>query len=103
MSRLNASPKLLLKCTAVPRNFNKDCCWVTSLLGGERRRQTFKLSPKGVHSDPQGNNLRCTEEKPLQVLFKMSQQSETSLGTLPEFIQGQRYGQQRTVELAIQC
>lgn len=47
----------LLKCTAVPRNFNKDRCRETSLRGGERRRQTFKLSPQGVHSDPQGNNL----------------------------------------------
>lgn len=56
MLRFIRTTTVVLKCTAVPRSFNKGCCWATSLSGVERRRQTFKQSPQGVHT--QGKNLK---------------------------------------------
>jgi len=64
MNRFIKTTSAFLKRPAVPRNFNKDCCRVTSLRGGE----TLNLLPQGVHSDQQGNNLRSSEEKHPQVL-----------------------------------
>ncbi|KAF3850929.1 hypothetical protein F7725_012701 [Dissostichus mawsoni] len=44
MNRFIKTTSAFLKRPAVPRNFNKDCCRVTSLRGGE----TLKLLPQGA-------------------------------------------------------